>query len=123
MDRIRVVWSQIWAVLAEHFLYSGCHRNSNISMYAIDSLRQLAEKFLDKDELSNFHFQKQFLHPFREIMLKTQSQEIRELIMQCMERMIKNRFNQIRSGWATVFGVFRIAATQEEETLVKMCFN
>lgn len=43
------------------------------SRYAIDSLRQLAMKFLEKDELAAYQFQKQFLKPFEFIMNKNPS--------------------------------------------------
>ncbi|ETO11322.1 SEC7/BIG-like ARF-guanine nucleotide exchange factor [Reticulomyxa filosa] len=55
MDRIRFVWLRIWKILAEHFCFAGTHSNLRISLSAIDSLRQLADKFLEKDELSNFN--------------------------------------------------------------------
>lgn len=35
----------------------GCHPNLSVAMYAVDSLRQLAMKFLERDELANFSFQ------------------------------------------------------------------
>lgn len=53
----RLVWSRIWAVLADFFIEVGCHANLAVAMYAVDSLRQLAMKFLERDELANFSFQ------------------------------------------------------------------
>lgn len=53
----RLVWSRIWAVLADFFIEVGCHPNLSVAMYAVDSLRQLAMKFLERDELANFSFQ------------------------------------------------------------------
>jgi brefeldin A-inhibited guanine nucleotide-exchange protein len=58
MDRIRVVWSRVWVIIAEHFIKVSCDDNKNIAIYAVDSLKQLATKFLEKDELANYHFQK-----------------------------------------------------------------
>lgn len=37
-------------------------------MYAVDSLRQLSTKFLEKGELLNFAFQRDFLKPFVDLM-------------------------------------------------------
>ena len=54
MSRIRIVWVKLWQVLSEHFSYAGSHQNSNLAIYAIDSLRQLADKFLMVNLLSNF---------------------------------------------------------------------
>lgn len=49
-------------------------------MYAIDSLRQLAMKFLAKDELANFHFQKDFLKPFESIIQQHTSIQTRDMV-------------------------------------------
>ena len=46
MERIRYVWSKIWSLLSEHFCFVGSHGNLMVAIYAIDSLRQLADKFL-----------------------------------------------------------------------------
>jgi hypothetical protein len=51
------VWTRIWSVLADFFIEVGCHANLAVAMYAVDSLRQLAMKFLERDELANFSFQ------------------------------------------------------------------
>ena len=53
----RLVWTRIWSVLADFFIEVGCHANLAVAMYAVDSLRQLAMKFLERDELANFSFQ------------------------------------------------------------------
>lgn len=41
-----------------------------MSFFAIDSLRQLSMKFIEKGEFANFRFQKDFLRPFEVIMKK-----------------------------------------------------
>jgi len=58
MNRIRIEWSAIWAILGEHFNKVGCHANANVAYFAVDSLRQLSMKFLEKGELAHFQFQK-----------------------------------------------------------------
>lgn len=70
MGRIRLQWSRIWEVLGEHFNRVGCSANEEISFFAIDSLRQLSMKFIEKGEFANFRFQKDFLRPFEVIMKK-----------------------------------------------------
>ena len=50
-------------------------------MYAVDSLRQLAMKFLERDELANYSFQNDFLKPFVVVMRLSRALEIRELII------------------------------------------
>ena len=46
----------------------GCNPNEDIAFFAIDSLRQLSMKFIEKGEFANFRFQKDFLRPFEHIM-------------------------------------------------------
>ena len=41
--------------------------------FAVDSLRQLSMKFLEKGELPNFRFQKDFLKPFEQIIKRNKS--------------------------------------------------
>lgn len=44
--------------------------NEDVAFFAVDSLRQLSMKFLEKGEFANFRFQKDFLRPFEHIMKK-----------------------------------------------------
>jgi Sec7-like guanine-nucleotide exchange factor len=48
-------------LVCRHFTTVGVHENIALAMYAIDSLRQLSIKFLHKDELRDFNFQRLFL--------------------------------------------------------------
>ena len=68
LRRIRLVWSRIWSVLAPFFGWVGTHPNANVASFAVDSLRQLSMKFLERDELSMFSFQNDFLRPFVTVM-------------------------------------------------------
>ena len=80
MGRIRMVWSTLWKLLSEHFVEVSCLDNKEIAMTAIDSLKQLAFKYLEKDELSNYNFQKEFLKPFEEILKGTKSNDMKMLV-------------------------------------------
>lgn len=112
--RVRVVWASTWKVLSRHFTTIGCHDNLSIAMYAIDSLRQLSMKFLEREELKDFNFQRLFLAPFEVIMSNAISMEIRELVLRCIENMILARVTNIKSGWKTIWGVLRVAAETYE---------
>lgn len=79
----RLVWNRIWAVLSDFFVNVCCHQNLNIAIYAVDSLRQLAMKFLERDELANYSFQNDFMKPFVIVMRQSKAVEIRELIIRC----------------------------------------
>ena len=119
MGRIRLVWSRIWNILSDFFVKAGCHPNLGVSLYAVDSLRQLAMKFLEKDELSSFSYQKQFFRPFELIMAANASVEARELIVQCISRAVLARKRNIKSGWRGVFVVLSIAAQQSHAALIQ----
>eukprot|EP01097_Dermamoeba_algensis_P006564 TRINITY_DN4101_c0_g1_i2.p1 TRINITY_DN4101_c0_g1~~TRINITY_DN4101_c0_g1_i2.p1 ORF type:complete len:1325 (+),score=338.62 TRINITY_DN4101_c0_g1_i2:566-3976(+) len=124
MNRIRLVWSKIWGILAQHFTLVACNPNKTLAMYAIDSLRQLAMKFLEKDELTNYNFQKDFLKPFENIMLtQTSTPQIRELIIHCLSQMIYSRAGNIKSGWKSIFTVFSFSSNESDVHLVSLAFS
>ena len=78
-----MVWNRIWAVLSNFFVQVGCHKNLQVAIYAVDSLRQLAMKFLERDELANYSFQTLFMTPLVVVMRQSKAVEIRELIIRC----------------------------------------
>uniref|UniRef100_A0AAV1UUN7 SEC7 domain-containing protein n=1 Tax=Peronospora matthiolae TaxID=2874970 RepID=A0AAV1UUN7_9STRA len=108
--RSRMVWAATWQTLSRHFTTIGCHEDLTVGMYAIDSLRQLSVKFLERAELRDFNFQRLFLAPFEVIMSNATSLETRELILRCVENLVLARVSNIRSGWKTIWGVLRVAA-------------
>ncbi|KAF9680906.1 hypothetical protein SADUNF_Sadunf06G0170400 [Salix dunnii] len=123
MARIRMVWARIWSVLANHFISAGSHHDEKIAMYAIDSLRQLGMKYLERAELANFTFQNDILKPFVVLMRNSRSQSIRRLIVDCIVQMIKSKVGNIKSGWRSVFMIFTAAADDEMESIVESAFE
>jgi brefeldin A-inhibited guanine nucleotide-exchange protein len=105
MTRIRLVWSKIWKVLSEFFITVGCSQNLSIAIFAIDSLKQLAIKFLEREELTNYKFQHEFMMPFNAVMRKNSAVEIRDLIIRCVSQMVLSRASNVKSGWKVVFMV------------------
>lgn len=105
MSRIRLVWSRIWNVLSDFFVSVGLSENLSVAIFVMDSLRQLAMKFLEREELANYNFQNEFLRPFVVVMQKSSSSEIRELIVRCVSQMVLSRVNNVKSGWKSVFMV------------------
>jgi len=123
MERIRLQWSRIWQVLGEHFNAVGCNSNEEISFFALDSLRQLSMKFMEKGEFSNFRFQKDFLRPFEHIMKKNASPAIRDMVVRCIAQMVNSQAHNIRSGWKNIFSIFHLAAGDHEEPIVELAFT
>uniref|UniRef100_A0A915I2T7 SEC7 domain-containing protein n=1 Tax=Romanomermis culicivorax TaxID=13658 RepID=A0A915I2T7_ROMCU len=123
MDRIRLQWSRIWQVLGEHFNRAGCNSNEEVAIFAVDSLKQLSMKFLERGELPNFRFQKDFLRPFEYIMKRNKSAIIRDMIVRCMENMVNAQAKNIKSGWKNIFAVFHMAAGEIDEMIVDLSFH
>ncbi|KAL3523231.1 hypothetical protein ACH5RR_016065 [Cinchona calisaya] len=123
MARIRMVWARIWSVLASHFIYAGSHPDERVAMYAIDSLRQLGMKYLERAELANFTFQNDILKPFVILMRNSRSDSIRRLIVDCIVQMIKSKVGSIKSGWRSVFMIFTAAADDDMELIVESAFE
>lgn len=123
MNRIRLVWSRIWNVLSDFFVSVGLSENLSVAIFAIDSLRQLAMKFLEREELANYNFQNEFLRPFVIVMQKSNSTEIRELTVRCISQMVLSRVSNVKSGWKSVFMVFTAAAADERKNIVLLAFE
>ena len=125
MARIRFVWTKIWQMLSEHIIKVGTHPNIMVALFAIDSLRQLADKFLIKEEFASFNFQKDFLKPFNEIMLNNlhTRTEIKEYIVMCITNICRTKTAYIKSGWSVIINIFTLAAQDSEEMLVQHSFQ
>lgn len=123
MNRIRLVWSSIWHVLSDFFVAIGCSENLSIAIFAMDSLRQLSMKFLDREELANYNFQNEFMKPFVIVMRKSSAVEIRELIIRCVSQMVLSRVNNVKSGWKSMFMVFTTAAYDDHKNIVLLAFE
>lgn len=122
MGRIRMEWSNIWSILGEHFNQVCVHPNPRVSAFGLDSLRQLSVRFLEKEELSHFKFQKDFLKPFEYTMRNNPSSEAKEMVLQCLQQMIASRIHNMRSGWRTLFGTFG-AASRSSERVASYAFE
>jgi len=112
MTRVRFEWTNIWQILGAHFVEVGCHANTNVVYFALNSLRQLSMKFMEIEELPGFKFQKDFLKPFEHIMSNTTNVSVKDMVLRCLIQMIQARGENIRSGWKTMFGVFTVAAQE-----------
>ncbi|KAJ8468000.1 hypothetical protein OPV22_030552 [Ensete ventricosum] len=123
MDRIRLVWSSIWNVLSEFFVTIGCSENLSIAIFAMDSLRQLSMKFLERKELANYNFQNEFMKPFVIVMRKSRAIEIRELIIRCVSQMVLARVSNVKSGWKSMFMVFATASYDDHKNIVLLAFE
>lgn len=116
MSRIRVQWSELWKVLNQEFNEFGCNPNKYVAFFAIDSLRQLSERFFNIDELAHFKFQKEFLKPFDFILVNNENLEVRGMVLDCIQYLIvkKGKSKQIKSGWSTILEILTHVAYSED---------
>ncbi|KAI0378868.1 Sec7-domain-containing protein [Hypomontagnella monticulosa] len=123
MTRVRFEWTNIWSVLGDHFNKVGCHNNTAIVYFALDSLRQLSMRFMEIEELPGFKFQKDFLKPFEHVIANSSNLTVKDMALRCLIQMIQARGENIRSGWRTMFGVFTVAARDPNETIVNLAYE
>lgn len=116
--RPRLVWAQVWEKMADYFAKIACTKNARVSFFAIDALKQLSSKFLEKPELSEFNFQRLFLNPFLVVMEdKGSSEDIREMVLQCIDHIIRTKSRNLRSGWKVVFAILKRSASDPSEKI------
>ncbi|KAK5664637.1 guanine nucleotide exchange protein for ADP-robosylation factor [Batrachochytrium dendrobatidis] len=123
MRRIRVEWSNIWAILGKHINQVGCHSNATVAYFALDKFRQLAMKFLELEELPNFKFQKDFLRPFEEIFRNNPDVKIKDMCLVCLQQMVNAKSKNLMSGWKAMFSTFCRAAQEKHESIVMLAFE
>lgn len=123
MLRVRFEWTNIWQVLGQHFIEVGCHNNTHVVFFALNSLRQLSMRFMEIGELPGFNFQKDFLKPFELILSNASQVAVKDMVLRCLIQMIQARGDMIRSGWRTMFGVFTVAAREPYEAIVNLAFD
>ncbi len=84
MTRVRIEWTKIWEVLGDYFVQVGCHTNTAVVYFALDSLRQLSMRFMEIEELPGFKFQKDFLKPFEHVMANSNVVAVKDMVLRCL---------------------------------------
>lgn len=129
MERIRFEWTQIWRVLQPYFNVVALHHDIDVATFAVDSLRQLGMKILEREELGHFSSQHEYLKSFEYIIKNTKSAQIRELILNSISQMINSKAESMRSGWKSIFQTLLKCAQANERMaieafgLLKTAFN
>ena len=147
-SRPRLVFSEIWTPVAAHLTSTALHENAAVAMYAVDSFRQLSFQYLQREELGVFEFQSRFLKPLETVMARTSHVTTKELLLNCVERIIfmfgseegddggdvksssvsptksnARHLGTLRSGWRPVLAVLGIAGHDEDEGIANAGFK
>ncbi|KAK8796855.1 hypothetical protein WA588_000981 [Blastocystis sp. NMH] len=121
--RSRLEWTQIWQVMSEYYISLGCFPMGQVALSAIDALKQLSVKFLDKEDLRAYNFQKSFIRPFEYIISRTPSADTREMILHVVHNIVQTRSKQLSSGWKIVFSVCTFCAENEADPLTSIAWS
>ncbi|KAJ1502294.1 Brefeldin A-inhibited guanine nucleotide-exchange protein 2 [Coelomomyces lativittatus] len=121
INRIRYEFNLIFPLILTHFQDIVLkYPDQDIAAFAVDSLRQLTSKFLDRgDELTHFHSQHEFMHPFL-VMMKVSSMQ--ELILTSVQQLIQSRAKHIKSGWKIIFDVLLVGHVNHSLLTESMLF-
>jgi hypothetical protein len=146
-SRPRLVFSEIWTTVAAHLTSTALHENAAVAMYAVDSFRQLSFQYLQREELGVFEFQSRFLKPLESVMARSSQVITKELLLNCIERIIlmfggdkmfggdtekssasptrsnARHLGTLRSGWRPVLAVLGIAGHDEDEGIATTGFK
>ena len=121
--RSRLEWTQIWQIMSEYYISLGCFPMGQVALSAIDSLKQLSVKFLDKEDLRAYNFQKSFIRPFEYIISRTPSADTREMILHVVHNIVQTRSKNLSSGWKIVFSVCTFCAENEADPLTSIAWG
>ena len=117
LDRIRFVWSRLWSKVGPHLANAGCHGNEEVAVYAVDSLRQLGAKILEREELSHYRFQSDALRPFSFILRHSKSVKVKEFAVQCLMQLAGAFSSRLQSGWDSIWSALSIACSDSAENV------
>jgi len=125
MTRIVYVWKDIWKDVSQHLVTAGDHPNKAIQIFALDSLKQLAHKFLAKEEMTSYEYQKEFLMPFKKILEENlKNYAIIDFLTNCIVDICRKCGKSIKSGWAIVFDVLGlIGKSINNEKIISSSFS
>jgi len=111
MGRIRLVWSRLWSVASVTLVSASCLGDVSVSMYSLDSLRQLVVKLLARARTAHFADQGEALRPLVAVMRQCSEHVIRELCVQCTGQIVRTHVEILSPlGWRSVLGVCKLSA-------------
>ncbi|KAJ3347513.1 guanine nucleotide exchange protein for ADP-robosylation factor, partial [Allomyces javanicus] len=118
-NRIRFEFNQFFPIILEHFV-EVVQLDDDIATFAVDSLRQLTSKILERDELAHFNSQLEFMRPFHTMMTVVKGAALQEIILTSLHQLIQARFRNLKLGWKGVFSVLNadIGFPMTEQILV-----
>ena len=87
-----IEWLRVWIIIRKAFVTlvtTQATEDFALCQIALDSLKQLAIKFLKKKELLQMQYQEEILKPFMKISGKPISSDLKEFIVVCMLNLVQ----------------------------------
>lgn len=132
-SRPRLIFSELWSIVAEHLTGTALHSNPAVAMYAVDSFRQLSIQYLQREELEVFEFQRRFLKPLEVVMGRSSQSSTKELLLNCVDRIIRvfkadgkespNRKGGLRSGWVPILIILGLGGRDANVNICAASFH
>ena len=107
--RIQVQWVKIWKLIGDHFVYVISQLNEqSIWQNALDNLKQIIGKLLQKQDLSIYNFQMDFFKPFEIIFRQTKGiPERGQFVINYIHFIVGQYGRNIHSGWLVIFKILK----------------
>jgi hypothetical protein len=134
-SRPRMIFAELWAIVSKHLTATALHQNPAIAMYAVDSFRQLSIQYLQRDELEVFEFQRRFLKPLEVVMARSMQPSTKELLLDCVDRIIhvfssderssdaSTRKGGLKSGWVPILSILGLGGRDENLEIATASHN
>ncbi len=110
-SRIRLVWQRLWTVVSQHLVSAACCSDTYVAMFAVDALRQLADKLLCREELAGFASQGEAIRPLGSVIRCSDAVAVRELAIACVAHVVDSHADRIVGGWWAVIDALSVAAS------------
>ena len=109
ISRIQVQWVKIWKLIGDHFVYVISKLDEqSIWQNALDNLKQIIGKLLQKQDLSIYNFQMDFFKPFEIIFEQTKGiPERGQFVINYIHFIVGQYGRNIHSGWIVIFRILK----------------
>ena len=108
IKRIQAEWVKIWNLIGTHLIHVIINiKNENITTDALDNLKQIICKLLQKNDLFIYNFQMKFVEPFQIIFTKCNNDNIKERVLNYIYHIIVTYSKIIYSGWIVIFNILK----------------
>lgn len=123
MDRPMLFWKDIWTEIGSYLAQVCQTSNAEVASASVDIIRQLSNKFIQKQEIKEFHFQQHFLQPFIDILDSQPSPVIKDLVLYCTNQIINDLSKDLHSGWDSIFQILTMTSLDPETNIIMEGFE